>query len=438
MVRNLAMLCFLLIPTITHAQLESAFTFSGQNAEILKSEKTVSISSQVTSEVPSMCARSVPNGQERVCHNVTRYREECQTMPSSQSCSNVAERVCRPVTRYRQECSRGPSRRECTSVPTREVCTERPTREVCTTRPDGKPHCTTVGGGRSCTTVGGGESCRQVEGSQTCRQVSYSDDECTYVPRSVCTTKPSYQSCSNVPYSEQECGMQTRYRTETYACTETRTNTVVTKKIVKAETDVQIITNGLVEEFPVKVLIQEADQDMKAFTMGVSLAKEPKIFVVLKKKEVEVVSESKTEINLRGSLVLEVLSKEMLPLNFPQSIKLAKIDKASEKLVVQFEGPISAVGSVDLIITHKAFLSKTKTIAEFKGEYPGNKVSLGIGETNPALSIDLKGSLKNELQSKNMSLKFKLISTLNFQGELLNATKPVNEKLYEGSFVRLE
>ena len=439
MVNNIIMLFVLfLVPSMTYAQLESQFVFSGQNAEVLKLEKQISIVKPVQVEVPSTCSRQVPTGEERVCRNVTRYRESCSWIPASQSCRTEYERVCRSVTRYRQECTGSPSREVCTDVPGRQVCTERPTREVCTTRPNGTQHCTTVGGGQHCTTVGGGRSCHTVPGNQSCRQVPYYDQECDSVPRQRCETIPGRNECSQVPYSAQECGMEMQYRTETYACTRTETQNQTTVKTVKGEVNVQILTNGLVEEFPMHVSVKESNREFTAFSIEAKLLKQPKVFVVLKRKDIKVMSQTDKEIVLKGAVVLEILEAQMLPMSFPAKIVEASIEKASSKMTVIFEGGIASMGSVDLLVTHKAFLANRKTLVEMKAEYPSDKVQLGSVADKAALLIDVKDAIKSELKTKNMLLTFKLNAKLNIQGEIMNEKQPDTQKLYEGTFVKLK
>lgn len=438
MFRQLALLILLSVPTMTYAQLDSQFTFSGQNAEVLKAEKKITVITPEAVQVPSTCSRQVPTGQIEVCHNETRYRQECSWIPASQRCWTENERVCRTVTRHREVCSGSGSREVCTERPSREVCTERPTREVCRTKPDGSQHCTTVGGGTHCTTVGGGQSCRTVPGDRVCRNESYQDTDCDNVPRNRCETVPGRNDCRDIPYSERVCGMEMQYRTETYACTETQIINRKTDKVLKNEINVQVLTNGLVEEFPVSISVKESSAEFKGFSIEAKLMKQPNVFVVLKKKDVKVASVTATEIILKSSLVLEVMEERMLPIAFPTAITSASIEAATEKLTVIFEGPISSQGSVDLAITHKAFLSSTKTIAELKAEYPGEKVELGQVENKAALNINLKGAVVRELKKKNMKLKFKLASKMNLQGEIMNDKKPSTEKSYEGTFVILK
>lgn len=438
MIRNIALFLVMLVPSITHAQLDSEFTFTGQNAETLSAEKKVTIVKPEIVEVPSTCSRQVPVGEREVCRNVTRYRQECSWIPSSQRCWTDYERVCRNVTRYRQECSNGPSRQVCTDRPSRRVCTERPTRRVCTTRPDGREHCTTVGGGQHCTEVGGGRDCRSVPGERICRQVSYTDRDCDSVPRNRCETIPGRNDCRDIPYGDTVCEMQTQYETETYACTRTETINRTIEKTVKATTSVQIITNGLVEEFPVAVSIKETSPKFDNFFLEVKLLKQPEVFVVLKKKEVKMEENTAQEIILNGEIVLEILSQQMLPLSFPSTIMKASIEEATKKMTIVFEGPISATGEVDFKITHKAFLSGRKTLVEMKEMFPSEKIQLGMVEEKAALSIDISDAVKKELKNKNMLLRLDLTSELNFRGEIMNEKKPEISKLYEGTFVELQ
>ena len=129
---------------------------------------------------------------------------------------------------------------------------------------------------------------------------------------------------------------------------------------------------------------------------------------------------------------------QMLPIAFPSEIVSATIEEATQKMTIVFEGAISAQGSMDLLITHKAFLSSTKTIAELKADYPSEVAELGQVENKAALSINMKDAIKRELKKKNMKLKFSLTSEMNLQGEIMNSKKPETTKLYEGTFVQLK
>lgn len=437
MICNIALFMFLLIPSLSMAQLNSEFVFNGQNAVVLEAKKNITIIIPEVVQVPHTCTRQVSVGESEVCRNETRYRQECSWIPSSERCWNESDRICRPVSRTRQECSNGPSRQVCTTRPSRRVCTQRPTRNVCTTRPDGRQHCTTVGGGESCQDVGGGQSCHSVPGERTCRTVSYTEQRCENVSRHRCEHVPGRNDCRDIPYSQRVCTMEMQYRTESYACTRPETINRTTHKVLKNEINVQILSNGLVEEFPVSITVIEANQQFKNFSIDIKLGREPLVFVVLKKKSVKIACETEKEIILKSEVVLEVLSQEMLPIAFPAAISSASVD-ATKQLIVVLDGSIAGHGAVELEINHKAFLRRTKTIAELKAHYPGDKIELGQVEDKIALSIDLNDAMKNGLESKNMILKFKLSSELNLQGELMNAKKPDTSKLYDGTFVKLK
>lgn len=232
--------------------------------------------------------------------------------------------------------------------------------------------------------------------------------------------------------------METQYETEAYACTRTETVNRTAEKTIKAEINVQIMTNGLVEEFPMAITLKETSSQFDAFTIDAKLLKEPAVFVVLMKKEVKIADSTKDEILLEAEVVLEVLSKEMLPIAFPTAIHKATVDKKTKKMTIVFEGPISAQGEVDFKITHDSFWTSKKTIAEMKEAFPSAKIELGQVEDKAALSIDLTDALKHELKKSNMLLKLKLTSEMNLRGELMNTTKPENSKLYEGTFVQLQ
>jgi hypothetical protein len=211
-----------------------------------------------------------------------------------------------------------------------------------------------------------------------------------------------------------------------------------TDKVVKAETNVQILTNGLVEEIPMSVSLKEKSQEHTAFSVETKLLKEPKVFVVLKKQEAKVAAATDKEIQVKGSVVLEILTKEMLPISFPASVINASITEATKKLVIVFEGPLSAQGAVDLEITHNTLFTAKKTIVQLKADYPSKQVELGVVENKAALSIDLTDAIKNEFKKKNMKLKLSLSAQLNLQGTLMNTTLPDTSKLFEGSFVELK
>lgn len=431
MAKNLARVffLFLLCPFIANAQIESRFLFNGQNAEVLTAEKNIVVVTPKVVDVPSTCSRQVPDGQQEVCHNETRYDRQCTWIPPSQNCYSDPYRSCHPVTRTRQECSTGPSRQVCTNVPSREVCTERPSREVCSTRPDGRRVCSQVGGGRSCTQVGGGRTCNTVPGERTCRMVTYTDQECTTQYRNRCDTIPGRNDCRDIPYSVPVCEMETRYRTEYYSCIKQETIEEKAPKTLRNTVRVDINTNGLVEEIPFLVSVKESSKEFKNFSVDVKLQSEPSLIVFLKNKSVKKVSETENEIQLETKVSFEMVTKDMLPIEFPSKILSAEIK--GEKLTLIFEGSVSAFGSFGVAITHKAFLSSTKTIVDLVGNFPSEIAEIGEMENKLALQIDLSSGVKREFKKKNMKLRLKLSSEANIPGEIMNTKKPEFSKSYQ-------
>lgn len=409
------------------AQVDSQINFRGQNSEVIKVEKNINVTRPVPYQVPDTCYNQIPY-QSYECRNVTRYRQECRHIPSSERCWTDTERVCRNVTRHREECSTGPSRQVCTNTPGREVCTERPTREVCRTNPSGGQSCQTVGGGRSCTTVGGGQSCHSVPGERTCRTVSYTDQDCDNVPRRRCETIPSRTQCDDIPYSEEVCGNETRYRQEPYACERTQYRDETTVKKLVGQIDVRFETNGLVEEFPVKVTVAAPNAKFETFATDVKLVKEPKVLVFLKKKNV-VANESDREIVLSGEIVMEVVNAQMVSPVFPDSIKSPAFNDSNSIMTFVLEGGISAKGSVEAKIVANPKIGKDKVVAETKAAYPSDRA----GVAGNKLSLNLAGLIQNDLAKKN-SVSIKLMAPMNVRGELMNASKPQSEKSYTLEF----
>lgn len=431
MAKNLARVFFfiLLCPFIANAQLESRFLFNGQNAEVLSAEKNIVVVTPKVVDVPSTCSRQVFDRYEEVCRNETRYDRQCRWIPPSQNCYNEPYRSCRPVTRTRQECSTGPSRQVCTDVPSRQVCTDRPSRRVCTTRPDGRQVCSDVGGGRSCTQVGGGRSCNTVPGERTCRMVTYTDQECSTQYRNRCDTIPGRDECHDVPYSVPVCEDVARYRTEYYSCIKQETIEEKFPKVLRNTVQVEINTNGLVEEVPFLVSVKESSREFKNFSVDVKLEKEPELIVFMKNKSVKKVSETEKEIVLETRVSLEVVARDMLPIEFPVKVLSAEIK--GKKLTLTFDGSASAFGSFGVLITHKAFLSSTKTIVDLQGDFPSEVAQVGEVGNKLALQVDLTNGVKREFKAKNMKLRLKLSSEANVSGEILNSKKPEFSKSYQ-------
>lgn len=493
-----------LFSSLAFGQIESVINFNGQNGDLVKIDQPVSLVRQVEVEVPSTCTRQVPY-ESYECRDVTRYRQECSWVPSTQQCWDEPDRVCRTVTRTREECHNGPGRRVCTDipvrevctdrpdrqecrtvtrhreecssgssrevctdVPSREVCTERPTREVCRPKPGGGQHCTTVGGGRtcnqvgggrqcrtvsgertcrqvpysdqecrtvdggrSCTTVGGGQTCHDVEGPRVCRDVPYNDQECTTVNRRQCREVPGHNDCQNIPYSEQVCGMETRYNTESYACTRTETVSQTVVKQLRGDINVKFLTNGLVEAFPLAVILNQPSVENTQFVIKAALKKEPKVLVISKKAQVEA-TETEKEINLSGEVVVEILEPQMVAPAFPQEFTQVSLNEETKLLTMTFKGQVSATGSVELTVERRGWFGRRSTVAELKADYPSEKVKL----EGDKLIVDLSGELDGKLNK--LSVDLKMNAAISVDGELLNAKRPQTEAAFEGLGVALE
>jgi hypothetical protein len=432
MVRNLALIILMLVPSMTYAQLDSQLFFNGQNAEVLHSKKQITVVTPEVVQVPSTCTRQVPAGERQVCHNETRYRQMCSWIPASQQCRTEYERVCRPVYRTRQECSTGHSHRVCNRLPPRRVCTEEP-RSNCRNRPENRGRCSTPPSHSRCREVPGEEVCRDVPGERTCRTVTYTEQQCDSHPHRRCQTIPGRNDCRSIPYDHQVCEMQMQYRTESYACTRPETVYRRTAKVLKNQVNVQIMTNGLVDEFPALISVTEGNQQFKSFSIEVKLLKEPKVFVVLRKKQVNIVSENAHEIVLNSDVILEVISRDMLPVVLPTDILKASVDSATKELILLLDGSISNQGILDLKITRK-----NKTIATMRADYPGRKVELSRMDNRQALIIDLSSDLDRRLRKNKMMLDLKLSTKFFLQGEILNVNKPDTSKLYQTIAVELK
>jgi len=398
----------LILSSQAFANLERTIQFNGQNGETLTEKKELDIFRSEPREIDTTCYRDIPY-QSYECRNETRYRQECHYVPSRQECRTEYERQCRTVTRTRQQC---------TTNPGRQVCTERPTREVCRVDSSGQNRCTTVGGGQSCTTVGGG---------QTCTSVPYQDTECSNVPRQSCHTIPGGNVCNQVPYYEEVCGYETRYRSEGYACRQTVMRDIPYKKQFIANVDVRIITNGIVEEFPLTVKAAAKNKYYENFALDINLGKQPEALVVVRSKKLEAKEEGNV-ITLDGSVVIEIVSPEMVSPSFPVKFSKPKLS-AQSVLSLEFDGSYSATGSLQLELLTNPTIGKDKVAAKLNEEYPSERI---VFEGNK-VSINLNGKMERKLTKKN-SIKIKLKAPVAIQGDILNEKKPSVEKSYQISF----
>lgn len=193
---------------------------------------------------------------------------------------------------------------------------------------------------------------------------------------------------------------------------------MTTPKKLTGQIQVHFQTNGLVEEFPLQVLVSAANQKFEKFDSAVKLLKEPKVLVILKSKVVEA-SESEAEINIQGEILVEVLEANMVSPVFPSSLSAPVFNPGKNIFTLLIEGGVSAVGSVESLIMTNPLIGKKKTVAELKASYPSNRVAI----KGANLELNLDGLIQKSLTKKN-DVKIKLSADLSVQGVLLNSKKP--------------
>jgi hypothetical protein len=165
--------------------------------------------------------------------------------------------------------------------------------------------------------------------------------------------------------------------------------------------------------------------------------KEPLFYVVLKNKELQIVSQTNEEIHLRAKVSFEVFNQDQLPTALPASVSKATVFKDSKMLKILFDGNLSNQGSINLKLTHKVFLGGIKTIADVKMDYPSEKVFITREEQKLSLNVNLNDALKRDLKG-NMKLDFSIDAKNPLEGKILNSVKPQTYKQFGGISVELK
>lgn len=359
-------LCF--ISTVASAQVGNLINFRGQNGESLNISQMINSSRTETYEVPATCT-----------HEVARDVEECGT-----------------VSRDRYECYPGPDRQVCVDVPQREVCVERPTREVCRTDSRGQQRCQTVGGGQSCHWVGGGQTCRTESGPEVCRTVT--DQE--YV-----------------------CNTVTRYETEEYDCSRTETRVVNIQKELKGRVNVNFVTNGVVEEFPLEINLAPKDANYQEFLLMPILRRQPRVLVAAQKRRVRVIQETEEQIIIDGEITIETLDVTSMNISFPTALKTSTITKDTYIVNMNIEGALPGIGKLELELFQAVGPGKDIKLGEIKGIYPSDKINI-VGNK---FEINMAG-LVTKL-APNMVINVKVGSDT-LKGEILNTDRSKIEKVF--------
>lgn len=236
--RMLFAVLLLVAMNFANAATESSktFSFENQREETFDLENFLKETRYRAETIDTTCYRQEPY-IENVCRDVTRYRQECSTIPGHQQCRTVYDQVCHTENRYEQEChmERGPQqcrvvvryRQECSTTGGGQQCHQVPGQVVCRVV-NGENKCEKIPPRQECTNTPGQQQCRQVPyeerectdgpSRQVCNQVNRPHQVCEQRPRQQCDWIPDRQQCSQIPYSVNECKDETLYRQIPYAC----------------------------------------------------------------------------------------------------------------------------------------------------------------------------------------------------------------------------
>lgn len=230
--------------------------YTGQDRTPLDLAMSYGASRPVEETYTAQCNRDYTDGFREECRNVTRYRQECETIPGREECRDVQREECENRERVRRECRHVPAHRQCTpssgtdrvcepgerlrvcedQPPVREcrptpprcriingerVCEDRGDSEDCVNRPI-VPVCREVVGPGRCREVPRPENCRVVPSREDCRDVIETERVCRDVVRRECQWIEARESCRRIPYEERQCENVPNIVTIEYPCERTR------------------------------------------------------------------------------------------------------------------------------------------------------------------------------------------------------------------------
>ena len=392
MFQKFLILALLLGSSASFSATEKTISFQGQTGEVFDLENWLKETRYREEQVPDTCYRQIPY-TENVCRDVTRYRQECRTVPGHQDCRIVYDPVCRYETRYRQECRTEPGRQICRNVTRyRQECTNTGGGQTCRTEP-GRRQCRNTPSGEVCRDIPPRQICdnkppqricRQVPyqdrecttepGQRTCRQVPYQEQVCQNVPRNQCDWIPDQRVCENIPYNERVCQDETRYRQEPYACTRTvQVPYVVTVKTHKANVTVDFDPKaaGIEANFMFELTTQ-GDLSVKATEVP------PTRSIIFLKKTIENQdSNDVNSIDAKYDLIMFERSQIMKALDGG----IQDIYLESEALEFVLPGNVDlSRSSMDLRIRKKdeTKFEKSLTSSQYKGSFDGQKTTIKI------------------------------------------------------------
>lgn len=225
--------CLLFQSHLNFADTSKTFEYENQTEEVFNLENFLKKTVMVKEEVKGTCERQIPY-QENVCKDVTKYKNECKTVPAHQECRQVNDPICHTETTMETECHTTPSRQQCHNT-TNQVCGyETRYENECRTVPGeqqcrvvvryrqecsqvpGEQQCRTIPGDIQCSIINGENKCVKIPPRQECSQGS-SRNECRQVPyeERECSTSPSRQECRQVPRQERVCRDEVQRECET-------------------------------------------------------------------------------------------------------------------------------------------------------------------------------------------------------------------------------
>lgn len=403
----------------TYADTEKTIVFANQREEIFDLENFLKETRYKTETVDSTCYKKEPY-VENVCREVTRYRQQCHTVPAHQDCRTVydqvchtenryenecryerGEPICRVVVNYRQECSTSDGGRQCHSVPGDVVCHRAPNGE------------------QKCEKIPPREVCENTPGRQVCRQVPYEERECTEGPRrEVCNqvNRPHQvcenhsrqqcdwiaesQECNQVPYEVTECKDETLYRQIPYACKETvKVPYEVTLKTHRANIQVLFNSKELDSNPEYKISL---DSRGNLSLVGVN-QNEEKIISLLKK---EVKVEAQSDLN-NIHAIFSIAQLKLTDLFDVRELNSIDLNKKSLSFVAvgKFEDKRS---SLSVKISKKGSVKFEKILKsnQFKAVFDGKVTKINIDLES--LGAPKLGGLFNKTHEVSLKLKLEV------------------------------
>ncbi|WP_419173314.1 hypothetical protein [Halobacteriovorax sp.] len=310
------------------------FSFNGGQNDVQILAKEIEVTKYKQEEYEGTCYNQIPY-QDEECGYETKYRQSCRYRSGRNVCHTDYERQCRYETKYRERCTTGPSRQVCRNVPGQRICRD-------------------VNGRRECKQRPGRRVCETKPGRRTCSREPYQDRVCRSRPVQRCHWEPGRNICTDEPYQDYVCRTVTKYRSEPYACTKTRT--VPYKDTEKVTHKVKVEYIGAIEKADANFTLNFANE-MKSF-----------------QTEVENLNEESTQINFQVADFNEVqdynyestLKVEFFDLDkarAPIQVTPAKVDISKRG---KFELEVSNLEGVEALKTEIVIYDREKKRLHFK------------------------------------------------------------------------